>query len=134
MKKMNCAFFQDKSEMILDAPFAFFAVLDQDFGKNGKKQEYYKGILGAPENMMGGRHFSSNDLNLAPESIRGEKTQHKFTYTLQGKRLLQACVFNRDKIVVLIQRLACLTKPLYCISLLPLSQPSIPIVYRKLII
>jgi hypothetical protein len=133
---MNCTFFQDKSERILYTAFAFFAVLYQDFGKNGKKQEYYKGIFGAPENMMGGRHFSSIDLNLARESPRGENAQHKFTftYTLQGNRLLQACVFNRDKIVVLIQRLACLTQPLYCISLLPLSQPSIPIVYRKLII
>lgn len=131
---MNCTFFQYKSERILDATFAFFAVLDQGFGKKRKKLEYYKGIVGAPENMMGGRHFSSNDLNLAHESIRGENAQHKFTYTLQGNRLLQACVFNRDKIVVLVQRLACLTQPLYCISLLPLSQPSIPIVYRKLII
>ena len=51
MKKMNYSFFQIGSERILDAAFGFFAVLFQDFGKKGKKQEYYKGVIGATENI-----------------------------------------------------------------------------------
>jgi hypothetical protein len=46
--------------------------------------------------MMDGTHFSSNDLNLAREKVRGGNTEHKFEFTLQGKRLLRR-FFNRDR-------------------------------------
>lgn len=134
MKKMNSTISSNGPVKVLDTAFAYFAVFYLDFGKKVKKQEYYKDVIGAPGNMMGGRHFSSNDLNLANERSNGENIHHKSIHTLPGKRLLQACVFNRDKIVVLIQRLACLIQARYYASLLPLSQPSIPIAYRKLII
>jgi len=134
MKKMNCIFSSSGPIKVLDTAFAYFAVFYLDLGKKGKKQEYYKDVIGAPGNMIGSSYFSSNDLILAKDRSQGENLHHISTHNLPGKRVLQACVFNRDKIGALIQRLACLIQTRYYPSLLPLSQPSIPIAYRKLII
>ena len=95
---MNERYLQKTSVKVLNT-FRIFCCIAQSLWKKEEKTRILQNIVGARENMMGGTHFSSNDLKLARKKARGGNTEHKSEFTLQGKRLLRR-FFNRDKVDV----------------------------------
>ena len=66
---MNERYLQKTSVKILNT-FRIFCCIAQSLWKKEEKTRILQNIVGARENMMGGTHFSSNDLKLARKKAR----------------------------------------------------------------
>lgn len=90
--------------------------------------------LNAADEETDDEHLASNDFSLNHRNGKDESLQHGPVTTLRSENLLRACIYDREKILILTQTLIWFTHSTYRASLPSLWCPSIIIAHRRLII